>query len=94
MEKKKGISFPYLAKGALKRLIIGKKHQTPGFGLASQLFSTMAIKDREKGHKRWHNAAFCLTVGVTSKLHITIIHWNLLHSYKMFRLPEEMCYKC
>lgn len=47
-EKKKGIGFLYLAKGALKRLITGKKYQTPGFGLASQLFSTMAKHIIEK----------------------------------------------
>lgn len=41
-EKKKGFSFLYLAKGALMRLKAGKKYHTPGFGLASQLFSTMA----------------------------------------------------
>ncbi|MCJ7771919.1 MAG: L-2-amino-thiazoline-4-carboxylic acid hydrolase [Desulfobacterales bacterium] len=47
-EKKKGISFPYLAKGAYKRLLAGIKYQTPGFGLASQLFSTMAKHIIEK----------------------------------------------
>jgi hypothetical protein len=41
-EKKKGLNFFYLAKGALMRLRVGKKYHTPGFGLASQLFSTMA----------------------------------------------------
>jgi L-2-amino-thiazoline-4-carboxylic acid hydrolase len=41
-EKKKGLNFLYLAKGALMRLRVGKKNHTPGFGLASQLFSTMA----------------------------------------------------
>jgi len=41
-EKAKGINFFYLAKGALKRFLAGKKYQTPEFGLASQLFSTMA----------------------------------------------------
>ena len=47
-EKKKGITFPYLAKGAFKRLLAGKRYQTPGFGLASQLFSTMAKHIIEK----------------------------------------------
>jgi hypothetical protein len=41
-EKKKGINLLYLAKGALMRLLVGKKHHTPGFGLAAQLFATMA----------------------------------------------------
>jgi len=41
-EKKNGINFFYLAKGAFKRFLVGKKNHTPGFGLASQLFSTMA----------------------------------------------------
>ncbi|MBW2180666.1 MAG: L-2-amino-thiazoline-4-carboxylic acid hydrolase [Deltaproteobacteria bacterium] len=47
-EKKKGLNFFYLAKGALKRLIAGKKYHTPGFGLGSQLFSTMAKHIIEK----------------------------------------------
>ena len=41
-EKKKGLSLPYLVKLIFMRKKIGKKYQTPGFGLAAQLFSTMA----------------------------------------------------
>ncbi|MBN1534199.1 MAG: L-2-amino-thiazoline-4-carboxylic acid hydrolase [Spirochaetes bacterium] len=41
-EKRKGLSFPYLLKVVFKRLLVGKKYQTPGFGLAGQLFGTVA----------------------------------------------------
>jgi hypothetical protein len=41
-EKKKGLSFPYLLKVVFMRLAAGKKYQTPGFGLAGQLFATVA----------------------------------------------------
>jgi len=41
-EKKKGLSFPYLIRVLIMRLKAGKKYQTPGFGLAGQLFATMA----------------------------------------------------
>jgi hypothetical protein len=41
-EKKKGLSLPYLFKVIFMRKRVGKKHQTPGFGLAAQLFAVMA----------------------------------------------------
>jgi hypothetical protein len=41
-EKKRGLSLPYLIKAVFMRKKIGKKHQTPGFGLAAQLFATVA----------------------------------------------------
>ena len=40
-EKKKGLSLWYLKDVPLKRILIGKRYQTPGFGLAAQLFATM-----------------------------------------------------
>ncbi len=41
-EKKLGLSFPYLFRLLFMRKKIGKKYQTPGFGLAAQLFATVA----------------------------------------------------
>ncbi len=41
-EKKKGLSLPYLAGVIFARLRMRRRHQTPGFGLAAQLFSVMA----------------------------------------------------
>ncbi len=41
-EKKRGLSFPYLIKVLFARLKNGRRYQTPGFGLASQLFATTA----------------------------------------------------
>jgi len=40
-EHKKGLSIWYLKDVLLKRKLIGKRYQTPGFGLAAQLFATM-----------------------------------------------------
>jgi hypothetical protein len=40
-EKKKGLSIWYLKDVLIRRRLIGKKYQTPGFGLAAQLFATM-----------------------------------------------------
>ena len=40
-EKKKGMSIWYLKDVLFKRFLIGKKYQTPGFGLAAQLFSVL-----------------------------------------------------
>jgi len=40
-ERKKGLSIWYLKDVLLKRKLIGKRYQTPGFGLAAQLFATM-----------------------------------------------------
>ncbi|MBP7603633.1 MAG: L-2-amino-thiazoline-4-carboxylic acid hydrolase [Spirochaetes bacterium] len=41
-EKSRGLSFPYLIKVLFMRLGVGKRHQTPGFGLAGQLFGVVA----------------------------------------------------
>jgi hypothetical protein len=41
-EKKKGLGLLYLVKAALMRKLIRGRHQTPGFGLAAQLFAVMA----------------------------------------------------
>ncbi|TAL31641.1 MAG: hypothetical protein EPN93_17755 [Spirochaetes bacterium] len=41
-EKKKGLSFPYLIKVLFARLKNRRRYQTPGFGLAAQLFATTA----------------------------------------------------
>lgn len=41
-EKKKGFSLLYLVKAAIMRKLIGDKYQTPGFGLAGQLFASVA----------------------------------------------------
>ena len=41
-EKKWGLSFPYLLRVLFMRRKIGKNYQTPGFGLAAQLFATVA----------------------------------------------------
>ncbi len=41
-EKSKGLSFPYLIKVLFMRLWVGARHQTPGFGLAGQLFAMLA----------------------------------------------------
>jgi hypothetical protein len=41
-EKRKGLSYPYLIKVLFMRLLLGKKYQTPGFGLAGQLFAVTA----------------------------------------------------
>jgi hypothetical protein len=41
-EKKKGLSLLYLVKAAVMRKFIGERHHTPGFGLAAQLFASMA----------------------------------------------------
>jgi hypothetical protein len=41
-EKKRGLSFSYLIKVVFMRKRIGAKFQTPGFGLAAQLFATVA----------------------------------------------------
>lgn len=41
-EKKSGLSYPYLIRVLFMRLKIGKKYQTPGFGLSAQLFATVA----------------------------------------------------
>jgi hypothetical protein len=41
-EKKKGLGFLYLLKAMFMRMRLGAKHQTPGFGLAGQLFAVMA----------------------------------------------------
>ena len=40
-EKKKGLSIWYLKDVRLRRKLIGRRYQTPGFGLAAQLFATM-----------------------------------------------------
>lgn len=47
-EKRKGLSLWYLKDVLLKRRLFGRKHQTPGFGLAAQLFSVMAKHVIEK----------------------------------------------
>jgi hypothetical protein len=41
-EKSRGLSFPYLIKVLFMRMGIGTRHQTPGFGLAGQLFAVVA----------------------------------------------------
>ena len=41
-EKKKGFSLLYLVKAAIMRTLIGDRYQTPGFGLAGQLFASVA----------------------------------------------------
>jgi hypothetical protein len=41
-EKKKGLRLIYLIKAAIMRKIIGDRYQTPGFGFAALLFSSMA----------------------------------------------------
>ena len=41
-EKEKGFDFEYLGDVLDKKKEIGDKYQTPGFGLASQLFSSVA----------------------------------------------------
>lgn len=41
-EKKKGLSLRYLLRVPFMRMRLGRKHQTPGFGLAGQLFGTVA----------------------------------------------------
>ncbi len=41
-EKQRGLSFSYLIRVIFMRKKIGKKYQTPGFGLAAQLFATVA----------------------------------------------------
>jgi len=41
-EKKEGFDLFYLLKSVLVKLIIGKRYNTPGFGLAAQLFATFA----------------------------------------------------
>lgn len=55
-EKKKGLSLWYLKDVLLRRFLVGKKYQTPGFGLAAQLFACMSktVLDRlgpEKGEE-------------------------------------------
>ncbi len=40
-EKKKGLSLWYLKDVLLRKKLVGKKFQTPGFGLAAQLFAVM-----------------------------------------------------
>ena len=41
-EKLRGLSYPYLMIVPFMRKVLGKRHQTPGFGLAAQLFATVA----------------------------------------------------
>ncbi|PKL40511.1 MAG: hypothetical protein CVV44_02590 [Spirochaetae bacterium HGW-Spirochaetae-1] len=41
-EKKKGLSMGYLKDVLFRRKLIGKKYQTPGFGLTAQLFASMS----------------------------------------------------
>ena len=41
-EKEKGLDFEYLGDVLDKKVEVGDKFQTPGFGLAAQLFSTVA----------------------------------------------------
>ncbi|HSV96909.1 MAG TPA: hypothetical protein VLM75_08250 [Spirochaetota bacterium] len=41
-EKTKGFSFAYLIKALFMRMGIGARHQTPGFGLAGQIFAVIA----------------------------------------------------
>lgn len=41
-EKLRGLSYPYLMRVPFMRKVLGKRHQTPGFGLAAQLFATVA----------------------------------------------------
>ncbi|HPV97242.1 MAG TPA: L-2-amino-thiazoline-4-carboxylic acid hydrolase [Spirochaetota bacterium] len=41
-EKSRGLSLSYLIKVLFMRLGLGKRHHTPGFGLAAQLFSVVA----------------------------------------------------
>ncbi|GAG99309.1 unnamed protein product [marine sediment metagenome] len=51
-EKEKGFDFEYLDDVLPKKKVIGDKYQTPGFGLASQLFSSIAKFIIEKlGHE-------------------------------------------
>ena len=41
-EKKRGLSFRYILRVPFIRALIGRRYRTPGFGLAAQLFSTVA----------------------------------------------------
>ncbi len=47
-EKKKGLSIGYLKDVIIRRLFIGKKYHTPGFGIAAQLFASMSREIIEK----------------------------------------------